>query len=157
MITLSMIKASIIQCPIQWTWSHSILLCTTISPPVPTHKNFSHQPWRWTMPVNEFLPQYPDKGWITVTVLFEEQMFSTNPSIFWSKCNQTLESQWLLRLLVRWPLHSHQGHEEGEGSAGPAEGDHGEPEDGAGELWHWLGCHQKVYLCCFLPPGCQVE
>lgn len=55
--------------------------------------------------------------------------------------------------LVRGPLHPHQGDAEGAGGARPAEGDHGEPEDGARQQRHGLGRHQEVHLRRLLPPG----
>lgn len=39
----------------------------------------------------------------------------------------------------------------------PVKGHHGAAEDEPDFLWVRLGHHQKVHLCCLLPPSCQAQ
>lgn len=39
----------------------------------------------------------------------------------------------------------------------PVKGHHGAAEDEPDFLWVRLGHHQKVHLCCLLPPGCEAQ
>lgn len=45
----------------------------------------------------------------------------------------------------------------GPGGACSAQGHHGAAEDESGLMWHRLGHHQEVYLCCLFPPGSQAK